>query len=290
MSLSAADEALLKRYYECKILSLCGRTSGTSELRRPEQAAATSIRLFKRFYATTSIVSCDPRAIMAAAVFLGAKSENAFVRPRALEENLGVDEQALLDAELALLDGTDYELLFKHPYPSARGFVENAARFFASDALTEEADALAEVRRWRCDVNVGGDAARATVCGGSSEFGGDAACCVAARARACVDRLITTDVTARYGATVIALGAVAAAADEHFEASARARELVLERYARTLGGATQDAERQALARDAAACAELARTTPDGADAAFMSEVKQANKRLKKLQKGNESAG
>ena len=31
-----------------KILSLCGRTSGTSELRRPEQAAATSIRLFTR--------------------------------------------------------------------------------------------------------------------------------------------------------------------------------------------------------------------------------------------------
>ena len=40
----------------------------------------------------------------------------------------------------------------------------------------------------------------------------------------------------------------------------------------------------AFAREAAACAELARTTPDGADAAFMSEVKQANKRLKKLQK------
>ena len=150
MSLSAADEALLKRYYECKILSLCGRASETSELRRPEQAAATSIRLFQRFYAATSVAARDPRAIMAAAVFLGAKSENAFVRPRALEENLGVDEQALLDAELALLDGTDYELLFKHPYPSARGFVENAARFFASDALTEEADALAEVRRWRC--------------------------------------------------------------------------------------------------------------------------------------------
>ena len=48
MSLSAADEALLKRYYECKILSLCGRASETSELRRPEQAAATSIRLFQQ--------------------------------------------------------------------------------------------------------------------------------------------------------------------------------------------------------------------------------------------------
>ena len=63
MSLSAADEALLKRYYECKILSLCGRASETSELRRPEQAAATSIRLFQRFYAATSVAARDPRAI-----------------------------------------------------------------------------------------------------------------------------------------------------------------------------------------------------------------------------------
>ena len=59
MSLSAADEALLKRYYECKILSLCGRASETSELRRPEQAAATSIRLFQRFYAATSVAARD---------------------------------------------------------------------------------------------------------------------------------------------------------------------------------------------------------------------------------------
>ena len=92
MSLSAADEALLKRYYECKILSLCGRASETSELRRPEQAAATSIRLFQRFYAATSVAARDPRAIMAAAVFLGAKSENAFVRPRALEEEAAQPE------------------------------------------------------------------------------------------------------------------------------------------------------------------------------------------------------
>ena len=42
MSLSAADEALLKRYYECKILSLCGRASETSELRRPANSARLS--------------------------------------------------------------------------------------------------------------------------------------------------------------------------------------------------------------------------------------------------------
>ena len=56
--------------------------------------------------------------------------------------------------------------------------------------------------------------------------------------------------------------------------------------------AARDVDEQALSSDAAACAELARTTPDSADAAFMSEVKQANKRLKKLQKSEvkENAG
>ena len=119
MSLSAADEALLKRYYECKILSLCGRTSGTSELRRPEQAAATSIRLFKRFYATTSIVSCDPRAIMAAAsdtlkkVFLELGGKSAFLvlddADALLEQQLTVTlprDASFLSAEIVRLGRT----------------------------------------------------------------------------------------------------------------------------------------------------------------------------------------
>lgn len=133
--LTAQEELVLVNFYVSNLPNLIGPGAQVSRLRREPKVTATAALLLRRFFLSNSVMTFDPKAIMTAAAFLGSKVEDATADVRHLEEGTtlmnapvkGLDE--IIPAELALLAGTNFELVCFHPYKAVVALTEDLRTF-----------------------------------------------------------------------------------------------------------------------------------------------------------------
>ncbi|KAI8476117.1 MAG: cyclin-like protein [Monoraphidium minutum] len=156
---SAADEALLRRYFELKIRRAC------EDYPLPAKVQATATAYFKRFFIRRSCLEHDPARIMPACIYLAAKArarstlgrnhwvEEVFVGVEDYCKKMGVDQQAVLRTEVPLLQGLGFDLVVHSPYRALNGLMQEledlrAARSPDLDAplLAAAPEAVAKLR------------------------------------------------------------------------------------------------------------------------------------------------
>jgi cyclin H len=136
--LTPQEEAVLVTFYVSKLPSLIGPLAQVPRLRRESKVTATAALLLRRFYLSNSVMLHDPKAVMVAAAFLGAKVEDVTADVRYLEEgtilmNAPVTQQEIIPTEIALLAGTHFDLLCFHPYKAVLALTEDLRTYLKSD-------------------------------------------------------------------------------------------------------------------------------------------------------------
>lgn len=135
---SPEEEQILVAFYASKLPSLVGPLAQVPRLRRESKVTATAAMLLRRFYMSNSVMIHDPKAIMVAAAFLATKVEDATADIRYLEDgtnlmNAPVSQADIIPAELALLEGINFNLLCFHPYKAVVALTEDLRTFLKSD-------------------------------------------------------------------------------------------------------------------------------------------------------------
>jgi cyclin H len=136
--LTPQEEAVLVTFYVTRLPSLMGPSAQVPRLRRESKVTATAALLMRRFYLSNSVMLHDPKAVMVAAAFLGAKVEDVTADVRYLEEGtvlMGapVTQQEIIPTEIALLAGTHFDLLCFHPYKAVLALTEDLRTYLKSD-------------------------------------------------------------------------------------------------------------------------------------------------------------
>lgn len=136
--LTPSDEVLLLSFYCCKIPLLIGPHATLPRCKRDAKVAATASLLFRRFYLSNSVMIHDPKPMLAAAAFLAAKVEDCMLDIRYLEMgtkemNAPVPLTDILDAEIRLMKGIDFDLLVFSPYKTILPIVEDLRTFLKSE-------------------------------------------------------------------------------------------------------------------------------------------------------------
>mmetsp|Transcript_16909 Transcript_16909/g.27659 ORF Transcript_16909/g.27659 Transcript_16909/m.27659 type:complete len:435 (+) Transcript_16909:98-1402(+) len=136
--LTPTDETLLLSFYCSKIPLLIGPHATLPRCKRDAKVAATATLLFRRFYLSNSVMIHDPKPMLAAAAFLAAKVEDCMLDIRYLEMgtkemNAPVPLTDILDAEIRLVKGIDFDLLVFSPYKTILPIVEDLRTFLKSE-------------------------------------------------------------------------------------------------------------------------------------------------------------
>lgn len=136
--LNPKDEASLLSFYCSKIPLLIGPHATLARCKRDAKVAATASLLFRRFYLSNSVMMHDPKTILAAAAFLAAKVEDCMLDVRCLEMgtkemNAPVLINDILDAEIKLIKGIDFDLLVFSPYKTILSLTEDLRTFLKSE-------------------------------------------------------------------------------------------------------------------------------------------------------------
>jgi cyclin H len=136
--LTPSEEELLVSFYASKLPSLIGPTAQVPRLRRESKVPATAAMLLRRFFMSNSVMVHDPKVIMVAAAFLAAKVEDAMTDIRYLEEgtnimNAPVASSEIIQAEIKLLSGVNFELFCFHPYKAVLSITEDMRTYLKSE-------------------------------------------------------------------------------------------------------------------------------------------------------------
>ncbi|KAL9180387.1 hypothetical protein ACHAXT_008357 [Thalassiosira profunda] len=136
--LTPSDEASLVTFYCSKIPLLVGPHAMLSSCRRAAKVAATACLLFRRFYLSNSVMAHDPKCMLAAAAFLATKVEDCMILVGYLE--MGTKEMSapvpindILDAEIRLIEGIDFDLLVFSPYKTVLSYTEDLRTFLKTE-------------------------------------------------------------------------------------------------------------------------------------------------------------
>jgi cyclin H len=136
--LTPADESTLVSFYCSKIPLLIGPHAALPRCRRDAKVASTACALFRRFYLSNSVMAHDPKSMLAAAAFLAAKVEDCMISAACLEMGTGemnapVPVRDILDAEVRLVRGVDFELLVFSPYKTVLSYTEDLRTFLKTE-------------------------------------------------------------------------------------------------------------------------------------------------------------
>jgi len=136
--LTPSDETLLLSFYCSKIPLLIGPHATLPRCKRDAKVAATASLLFRRFYLSNSVMIHDPKPMLAAAAFLAAKVEDCMLDIRYLEMgtkemNAPVPLTDILDAEIRLMKGIDFDLMVFSPYKTILPIIEDLRTFLKSE-------------------------------------------------------------------------------------------------------------------------------------------------------------
>lgn len=131
------EELTLLNFYCSKLLPLIGPSATIPKLKRDIKVASTAAVILKRFYLSNSVLLFDPKVIMVASAFLASKIEDATVDVRYLEDGTRsmqahVKIKEILEAEVKLIKGIDFDLCCYHPYKVVLAFTEDLRTFLKS--------------------------------------------------------------------------------------------------------------------------------------------------------------
>ena len=136
--LTPFDEALLISFYCSKIPLLIGPHAMLPRCRRDAKVASTASLLFRRFYLSNSVMMHDPKCMLAASAFLATKVEDCMILIGYLEQgtkemSAEVKMNDILEAEIRLIRGIDFDLLIYSPYKTVLSYTEDLRMFLKSD-------------------------------------------------------------------------------------------------------------------------------------------------------------
>jgi cyclin H len=114
--LTDEEETLLRRYYEAKILKVCAAFS------LPSKVQATAVTLFKRFLMGTSLLQHNLKVMMLTSIYVACKVEENYVSAEEFGKGMHEDASRVLNAELTLLSGLQFQLVTYSPYRAVHGF------------------------------------------------------------------------------------------------------------------------------------------------------------------------
>ena len=114
--LTDEEETLLRRYYEAKILKVCAAFS------LPSKVQATAVTLFKRFLLGTSLLQHNLKVMMLTSIYVACKVEENYVSAEEFGKGMHEDASRVLNAELTLLAGLQFQLVTYSPYRAVNGF------------------------------------------------------------------------------------------------------------------------------------------------------------------------
>lgn len=136
--LTPAEETSLITFYCSKIPLLIGPHATLPRCKRDAKVSATACLLFRRFYLSNSVMMFDPKAMLAAAAFLASKVEDCTISVKYLE--LGTQEMSaevkvseILEAEVKLITGVDFDLLVFSPYKTVLSYTEDLRTFLKTE-------------------------------------------------------------------------------------------------------------------------------------------------------------
>ena len=135
--LTPEEESTLIDFYSSKLLTLIGPSATHPKLKRDIKVASTASLLLKRFYLSNSITLFDPKTIMVASAFLASKVEDATCDVRYIEDGTRamqahVKIKEIIEAEIALVKGVDFDLCCFHPYKVVLAYTEDLRSFLKS--------------------------------------------------------------------------------------------------------------------------------------------------------------
>jgi cyclin H len=136
--LTASEEATLITFYCSKIPLLIGPHATLARCQRDAKVTSTACLLYRRFYLSNSIMIHNPKSMLAAAAFLATKIEDCMIAIQYIELGTGemnarVPIADILQAEIRLIRGIDYELLVFSPYRTILSYTEDLRTFLKSE-------------------------------------------------------------------------------------------------------------------------------------------------------------
>jgi hypothetical protein len=113
-------EEVYKHYQLFKLQQICVM------LKTSKKVMATALVFFKRFYLSNSVLEHDTSSMLLTAIYLSAKIEEEYMDVdyivRTLE--LQAENKYVLENEMKLLRGINFQLAIFHPFRTIKGFVE----------------------------------------------------------------------------------------------------------------------------------------------------------------------
>ncbi|RLN96486.1 hypothetical protein BBJ28_00000610 [Nothophytophthora sp. Chile5] len=131
--LSADQEALLRDFYEQKIVESCS----AQFLRTSDKVKCCAVLLFKRFYLSNSVMEFHPKFMVPTAIYVAGKVEEQYMSVDTVADQLHVDHKFIIGHEMVLLEGVRFQLIMYHPFRALLGFLDDF-RVFAKQALAKE--------------------------------------------------------------------------------------------------------------------------------------------------------
>lgn len=118
---TAKEEEIYRKRLEAKIDPLC------SAFNLPIKVTQTATALFKRYCLSNPIVMTNLKIVMVASVYVACKVEESYVSAEQLCKVVkDIDYNKVLNAELAVLQGVDFQLISFGAFRPLRGFRADA--------------------------------------------------------------------------------------------------------------------------------------------------------------------
>lgn len=135
--LTPDEETTIVIFYATKLFDLIGPNAQHPPLRRDVKVASTAALLLRRFYLSNSVMIYDPKVFMVACAFLATKIEDTTVNIKYLEEGTKLMQAHvtipdIINSEIHLAAGCDYDLLCLHPYRVVESYTEDLRTFLKS--------------------------------------------------------------------------------------------------------------------------------------------------------------
>ena len=125
---TAKEEEIYRKRLEAKIDPLC------SAFNLPVKVTHCATTLFKRYCLSNPIVLTNLKIVMVASVYLACKVEESYVSAEQLCKVVkDIDYNKVLNAELAVLQGVDFQLISFGAFRPLRGFRADAIHTVNSD-------------------------------------------------------------------------------------------------------------------------------------------------------------
>ncbi|KAJ4719415.1 Cyclin-H1-1-like protein [Melia azedarach] len=121
--LSIEEEHSMRVFYENKLREVC------SAFYFPNKIQATALLYFKRFYLQWSVMEHHPKNIMLTCVYGACKIEENHVSAEELGKGISQDHQMILNYEMIVYQGLEFDLIVYAPYRPLEGFINDMEEF-----------------------------------------------------------------------------------------------------------------------------------------------------------------